>query len=78
VNKHPTSSKLTLSFNFDFTRLPTFKSNNAMKAMGIVLKLQTSCHFHITQQRAKKPKVNMHEKFDRTRSKFQRFYSTNL
>ncbi len=41
--------------------------------MGIVLKLQTSFHFHITQQCAKNLKVNMHGKFDRTRSKFQRF-----
>lgn len=36
--------------------------------MGIVWKLQTSFHFHITQQMC-----NMHKKFDRTRSKCQGF-----
>lgn len=41
--------------------------------MGIVLKVQTSFHFHITQQCAKNPKLNMHEEFDRTRSKFHAF-----
>jgi hypothetical protein len=73
VNKHPISSKSTLSFNFWFYKASNLKSNNAMKAMGIVLKLQKSFHFHITQQCAKNPNINMHEKFDRTRSKFQGF-----
>jgi hypothetical protein len=44
-----------------------------MEAIGIVLEAQTSFHFHNTRQCAKNPKVNMHEEFDRMRSKFHGF-----